>query len=153
MISYLRGISTYIASGGRLGGGQEQQQEGQEGPVVDVWATDRDARCEIFMHACSDLLISSIRIVPTWVVLFKIWFEAGPSVYVRRDGACMHGVLKPSKPRKNTSTGAVVNFSIFNTAEFRSQIRPIQETPQPWYSKLEISFSNCSDIQPVLSTF
>ena len=65
MISYLRGISTYIASGRRLGGGQEQQQEGQEGPVVDVWATDRDARCEIFMHACSDLLISSNRIVPS----------------------------------------------------------------------------------------
>ena len=42
-----------------------------------------------------------------------------------------HAAPKPSKPRKNSSTGAVVNFSIFNTAEFRSQIRPIQDTLQP----------------------
>ena len=44
------------------------------------------------------------------------------------------------------STGAVVNFSIFYTAEFRSQIRPIQDTLQPWYSKLEILFLSCLDI-------
>ena len=55
-------------------------------------------------------------------------------------------VLKPVKPKKITSTGAVVNFSIFNTAEFRSQIRPIQDTLQPWYSRLEISFLNGFDI-------
>ena len=61
--------------------------------------------------------------------------------------------LKPVKPAKIMSAGAVVNFSIFYTAEFRSQIRSIQDTMQPWYSKLEISFSNCLDIQPLLSTF
>ena len=57
-----------------------------------------------------------------------------------------HDAPKPSKPAKIMSTGAVVNFSIFNTAEFRSQIRPIQDTLQPWYFKLEISFSSCFDI-------
>jgi len=39
-----------------------------------------------------------------------------------------HGVPKPPKPAKIMSTGALVNFSIFYTAEFRSQIRPIQDT-------------------------
>ena len=38
-----------------------------------------------------------------------------------------------------------MNFSIFYTAEFRSQIRPIQDTLQPWNFKLDILFSNCSD--------
>ena len=65
----------------------------------------------------------------------------------------MHDAPKPSKPAKIMSTGAVVNFSIFYTAEFRSQIRPIQDTLQPWNFKLDILFSNCSDIKRVLSTF
>ena len=41
-----------------------------------------------------------------------------------------HAALKPVKPAKFMSTGAVLNFSIilFYTAEFRSQIRPIQDT-------------------------
>ena len=56
----------------------------------------------------------------------------------------IHDALKPSKPAKIMSTGAVVNFGIFDTAEFRSQIRPIQDTLQPWYSKLDILFLNCS---------
>ena len=67
-------------------------------------------------------------------------------LYLRQRGRAPRAALKPVKPAKITSTGAVVNFSIFDTAEFRSQIRPIQDTLQPWYFKLEISFSNCFDI-------
>ena len=64
---------------------------------------------------------------------------------------CYHGVPKPSKPAKIMSTGAVVNFSIFYTAEFRSQIRPIQDTLQPrvvFFKNLILKFSflNCLDI-------